>query len=72
MKTKENQKGKMQAYSTGNEVEEEERESSPQLDTEMELEEERWAERTDPETVGYDEDESQDEIPEGRDYTKDF
>ncbi len=41
MNTKENQKGKMQACSTSNEVEEEERESSPQLDTEMELEEER-------------------------------
>ncbi len=50
---------------------EEERESSPQLDTDMELEGENWAPSPIP-VPAYEVDESPDEIPEGTDYNKDL
>ena len=70
-KVKEIQKEREPASSTGNELGEEEKEASPQLDTDMELEGENWAPSPTP-APEYEVDESQDEIPEGRDYTEDY
>ena len=50
---------------------EEEKEASPQLDTDMELEWENWA-PSPTSAPEYEVDESPDKIPEGRDYTKDY
>lgn len=72
MKIKDSQKEKMQVCSSENEVEKEEREVNPQLETEMELEEKNWAQKPNQETVGDEEDESPDEISEQRDHTQDF
>ena len=70
-KTKEIQKEKKPASNTGNKVGEEKREASPQLDTDIELEGENWA----PSPIlasEYNVDEGLNEIPEGRNYTKDY
>ncbi len=69
-KNKEIQKEKELASNTGNKMCEEEREASPQFDTDMELERENWA----PSPISapeYEVDESLDESLEDRDYTKD-
>ncbi len=49
----------------------EEEKASLQFDTDMELEGENWAPSPTP-APEYEVDESPDEIPEGRDYTKDY
>lgn len=66
-KKKEKEKEKMQAENKRDEA----RQLSLQLGTEMEIEE-NWTPSSEPEAVDYEEWESQDEIPERRDYTKDF
>ena len=70
-KAKEIQKKKEPAGNKGNKVGEEEREASPQLNTDMELEGANWAPILTA-ALEYEVDESLDEIPEGTVYTKDY
>ena len=70
-KAKEIQKKKVLAGNTSNKVGEKEREASPQLDTDMELEGENWASSLIPDAE-YEGDKSLDEISESRNYTKDY
>ncbi len=70
-KTKEIQKEKEMVSNTGNKVDKREKEASPQLDTDMELEGEDWAPSPTP-ALEYEVDESPDEIPEGEDHSEDY
>lgn len=70
-KAKEIQKEKEPASNTGSKVGEEEKEASPQLDTDMELEGGNWAPNPAP-AAEYEVDEGPDDIPEGRDFTEDY
>ena len=70
-KLKEKEKEKMQAENINNATKEKRKKLSPQLDTEMKIEE-SWTSNSEFEKVEYKEEESQDEIPEKRDHTKDF